>query len=220
MLNAVYLLAIFLSVVCGLIYVERSSHLSYRLLVLFLIVTFANEIWCFSLKLCGIKTGVYYNIYYYFRFPLLSVIFYSLLKEKLVIASAIKIFLISTVVLLALDIYVYSGFVKLHVIYLLIGATFVIALCLFFFYFTISDEKLNDQKQVPFFLSAAGIFLYFLGVMPSLGSLSFLIRKAGPSIYERIYFSTLMVPKILSILLYSIIAIDVYKQWKQERLSY
>jgi hypothetical protein len=58
------------------------------------------------------------------------------------------------------------------------------------------------------------LFFYFLGVIPFLGIINFLVKTDLILAAHQ-----LIIAKTLSILLYSFIAIDYIIQWKQARLK-
>lgn len=215
MLDFIYIAVIALSLLCGLIFIKRSSHISYKLLLLFLLVTLFNEIFCYFLKKQRTNTHFYYNIYYYFRFPFLGFVFYRLLSSKKIVTIFIRIFWGLTGVLFFVCLYLYNGMNKLHTIYLLSGGLFVLMLCLFNFYFLLKDEDIVNPFKTRFFWISTGLFLYFLGILPFLGVINLLIK-------QDIIFANhqLIITKSLSIFLYSLIATDYFIQWKQMRPGY
>jgi hypothetical protein len=215
MIDYVYISFIAIALCIGLICTNRSSHISYKLLNIFLAVTLCNEVLCFILKKQYINTHLNYNIYYYFRFPFLGFIYYKLHPSYKIVPSLVKFFLALTVILFLLSLYLYNGITKLHTIYLLAGGIFVILLSLLHFYILLKNEDAINPFQARFFWVATGLFFYFLGILPFLGILNFLVKK------DLIFAShQLIIAKLLSVLLYSLIMIDYLIQWKQMKLKY
>lgn len=214
MIDFIYISFIGLSIIVGLIFTRKSSQLSYKLLVGFLIITFCNEVLCYILKQNRINTHLFYNIYYYFRFPFLGLVFYKLLTEQKIIANFIQFFWIISILLFFVCIYLY-GIRKLHTIYLLSGGVFILLLCLSRFLTLLKNEEVTNPLRSPFFWISTGLFFYFLGVLPFLGVINFLVK-------QDIIFAgnQLVITKILSIFLYSLIALDYFIQWKQAKLEY
>src|SRR4051794_21615749 len=97
MMDIIYMSFIGLSVLCGLIFLKKSSHIAYKLLLIFLIVTLSNEITCFFVKQNHDQTQVYYNIYYYFRFPFIGLAFHTIFfnKNKFISYFIISFYLLS-----------------------------------------------------------------------------------------------------------------------------
>ncbi len=215
MLDLVYMSFIAASIVTGLVFLKASSHVSYKLLLVFLIVTLSNEVLCYFLKKALINTHFFYNLYYYFRFPFLGLIFYRLLYPNKFFVWFIVSFFILTVVLFFICLRLYGGLYKLHTIYLLSGGIFVIALCLLYLLSLLRSDEVINPLQTPFFWTSTGLLFYFLAVLPFLGVLNFLVKK--DIIFASQY---LILTKIMSLILYSLIAIDFYIQWKQVKLKY
>src|SRR5581483_1698659 len=176
MLDYVYISFIALSLCCGLVCTRRSSHSSYKLLLIFLFVTLFNEAFCYVLKHHKQNTHFYYNLYYYFRFPFLGYIFQRLYSGNKTITIVIKTFYILTIPLFLLCLYLYHGITKLHSIYLVGGGLFIVVLCLLHFYNLLKKDDIHNPFKAPFFWIATGLFFYFLGVIPFLGIINFLVK--------------------------------------------
>ncbi len=211
MLDFIYISLIGLSIICGLVFTKRSSHIAYKILLVFLIVTFCNEVMCYFLK-SHLPTFIFYNIYYYFRFPVIGLIFHKIFGKKTKsINLFINTFYIISVPFFFLCIYLYKGLNKeLHNIYLLTGILFVIINCLIFFYRSLRSEEIINPFDFTFFITTVGLFLYFLGCLPFLGTFNFMLKH-----YPSIIANRIIITKSLSIMLYSLISIDYYLQWKK-----
>jgi len=103
----------------------------------------------------------------------------------------------------------------LHSNYQLSGGLFVIILCLIHFYNILKKSKNENPLTTAFFWTAAGLFFYFLGILPFYGIINVLLNKA--MIFAGEY---LMLIKSLSIFLYTLIGIDFYIQWIHLRSKY
>lgn len=214
MMDYVYISFIAASLLIGLICTTRSSHISYKLLLIFLLVTLTNEITCFILKNNNISTYPLYNIYYYFRFPFLGLIFYKLYPTDKSIPLIVKLFWGLSIILLFVFLHQYGGIKKLHVNYLITGGIFIILLALLYFYVLFKSEEVTNSFRTRFFWISAGFFFFFLGTIPFFSILRPLVKK-----YPAFASNQLIITKLLSILLYSLIAIDYYIQWKQKKLN-
>jgi hypothetical protein len=208
-LDILYISFIFIIVIIGLIFTKKSSLFSYKLLLLFLIVTFLNESICFYIKIKHLgSTYIFYNFYYYFRFPLLGWMFLFLLPNK-VQKSIIYIFLALSFFLFLFNSFYLYGFNSLHSNYLLSGGVFIILLSLIHFYNILKNSKKKNPLTTPFFWVSTGLFFYFLGIQPFFGIINVLLKKDIIFVAEY-----LIIIKSLSIFLYTLIGIDFYFQWK------
>lgn len=214
MLDYIYIAFIGFSFIVSIVFTKKASHIAYKLLSFFLAVTFCNEVICYLLKKEGISTYVYYNFYYYFRFPFLGFIFQKVFNTQKKLRNFIYGFYVISVIMLLVNLSLYDGFSKLHITYLLLGGVFIIILCLMHFFFLLHERDSNPFQSMFFWVSTA-FFFYFLGVLPILGVVNFLVKN-------QIIFASqqFIITKSLSILLYSLIAIDYIIQWKQTRLKY
>jgi len=207
-LDIIYITLIFIAFFIGLILKKRSSQFAYKVLLLFLLVTFLNETICFFIKIKHLgSTYVFYNAYYYFRFPVLGWIYLSQFSNKLQ-KSIIYIFFGISLLFFFRNSYLY-GFHELHSNYLLTGGFFAISLCLMFFYNILKNSKKKNPLTTAFFWVSTGLFFYFLGILPFFGVINLLLKK-------EIIFVTeyLVLIKSMSIFLYSLIIFDFYIQWK------
>lgn len=210
MLDFIYLTCIALSVICGLIFTKKLSHIAYKLFIVFLAVTLFNEVFCYFMKMY-MDTQVFYNIYYYFRFPYLAFIFHTVFtKKKKYIHYFTWSFYIASIVLFFVCMNLYHGISgQLHTLYLAVGGTFVIINCLLLFYESVKSEEIIKPFAYPFFLCSMALFLYFLGILPFFGIINFLTAKGGN------YLNPTLIARLLSIVIYSLISVDYYLQWKR-----
>lgn len=199
-----------------MIFTKKSSHIAYKLFLFFLCVTFFNEVVCYFLK-SRMHTIIFYNIYYYFRFPFLAVVFQTIFSTKnKFINYFIKSFYFISVILFFTCYYLYNGLYKqVHTIYLLIGGVFVIINCLLLFYQSVKDEEIISPFAFPFFICSMALFFYFLVILPFFGIINFLARSE--TLFSK---NPSLVAKIISTIFYSLISIDYYLQWKRMRSQY
>lgn len=209
-LDFIYLGIIFLTVISGLVFTKKSSHFSYKLLLVFLVVTLLNEVVCFYIKTNRLgSTYVFYNLYYYFRFPILGWMFLYLFQNKFQ-KIFVYFFLILSIIFFLLNVFYFHGFNSLHSNYLLAGGIFVIILCLVHFYNILKNSRKENPLTTPFFAVATGLFFYFLGILPFFGIINLLLKK------DIIFVSQyLTLVKSLSIFLYTLIGVEFYIQWKR-----
>lgn len=214
MLGLIYFSFIGLSVVSGLIFTKKLSHIAYKLFLVFLIVTFINELTCdwIRTRTNYSTNALFYNIYYYFRFPFLGFIFQKIFDHKnKYVDYFINSFYIASVLLFFYCWHKYNGLANnFHSIYLITGMVFIIITCLILFYRSLKSDEIINPFLFPLFITSVGLFLYFLGNLPFLGSLNFMIAK-----FPTLVDNSLIIPKCLSIVLYSLISVDYFLQWKR-----
>ncbi len=212
LLDILYIGLILIVFIIGLVFTKKSSQFSYKLLLLFLIVTFLNESICYYIKntLHG-SNNIFYNCYYYFRFPIIGFMFLNLFSSKFQ-KRIIYLFLIFSFLLFFINNFYLYGFYLLHSNYQAAGSIFVIALSLIHFYNILQNTNKKNPLITPFFWVATGFFFYFLCTLPFLGILNFLLKN------EIVFVGQyLIIVKSLSLLLYSSIGIDFYIQWKYQK---
>ena len=208
-LDILYISFILIALVIGLTFTKKSSQFSFKLLVLFLIITFLNESVCFYIKIKTLgSTYIFYNFYYYFRFPILGWMLYYLLQNNLQ-KKVVYIFMIVSFALFFFNSFYLYGFNALHSNYLLTGGIFIILLSLMHFYNILKNTKKKNPLTTPFFWISTGLFFYFLGILPFFGIINVLLKNDMIFVAEY-----LIIIKSLSIFLYTLIAIDFYIQWK------
>lgn len=178
----------------------------------FLLITLLNEIYCYHLKKNMINTLVYYNIYNYYRFPFLSVIYFFASDKSKVTLVVLKIFISLSVFLFTFNLFTYKNFFKLHSNYFLFGGVSIIIFSLAYLYYLLKKNSLINPLTIPFFWVSTGFLIYFLGVIPSIGVLNILASKNYIIASDK-----LLVAKLLSIVLYSLLSFSFYFQWKQTK---
>ena len=212
LLDIIYIGLIAIAFAVGLIFTYRSGSFNYKLLLLFLLITFLNESVCLYIKNRGLgSTYIFYNFYYYFRYPVLACMFLYLFTDKFQ-RIFIYIFFLLSFFLLFFNFFYYYKSDELHTNYQLAGGFFIIILCLFYFYNIIRMSNMENPLKTKFFWVATGFFFFFLGTLPFFGILRFLVKK--DILFAEEY---LVLVKSLSILLYSFIGIDFYIQWKYQK---
>ncbi len=217
MLNFIYLSFMFVSILFGFAFVKKQSQISFKLLLIFLIVSFCNEIFCYYLlhKL-SLSTIKYYNFYYYFRFVFLGSIFYTLFRQyKKIYKILYLLFCLLTISLFFYCFNKYDGMEFQYAEYFFAGCCFIIFSCLLYLldlYQRSDDIPLLDNL---FFISTIALLIYFIGVMPFTGIINYMVKKnAGLAVYQK------TISQSLSIVFYSLLAFDFYIQWKNLKLKY
>jgi len=209
-LDLIYISCIGLTLLIGLIFTVRSSHISFKLLLIFLFITFANELTAWVLhKVKHYNTHLLYNIYNYFRFPFLVFIFSKVLPGEKPYTTLIKWFYYLVPVLFVVCL-VYNGLFKLHILYVASGYVFLILLCVGFFYSHIKKEELQNPLLQPFFWISTGFLFYFLGILPYMVLVNYLVKN-----YLSIAQNYYLIVKILNFVLYSLISLDYIIQWRK-----
>lgn len=201
--------------ICGLLFTKKASHSSYKWMLLLLIVTFCNELFCYLLKInTRYHTYIFYNLYWYFRFPLLGLIFSKAIgNTNKSLHFFIKGFYLLSVILFIVCYNLYDGlFKQLHTLYLIAGSVFVITNCMILFYQSVKNDEILNPFSFPIFISAIAFFIYFLGIMPFFGIINILVKK-----YLAFANNPSIVARSLSIFLYSLISIDYFLQWKRTK---
>jgi hypothetical protein len=196
----------------GLLFLRKASPLWYKLMLPFLLLTFANELVCYFLKRDLVNTTLYYNIYYYFRFPILGVVYYDAMKRSKFSGHLLKGFVVISICFFVFNIHAYKSLWKLHTNYLLTGGLFIIVFSLIYLYHLIKSEVLVNPILTPFFWVSTGFLLYFLGIIPFIGVLKILTQKSLVIATQQFIIS-----KSLSIVLYSLISFSFYLQWRQTK---
>jgi hypothetical protein len=212
LIDFIYISFIGISLIVGLFFLKKTSPLWYLLLLVFLAVTLVNEITCYFFKKEMVNTIANYNIYYYFRFPILGFIYFDAMKRNRISNYLSKVFIFISLFFLAINIYNYHTFYKLHTNYLLAGGLFIIIFSLVYLYNLIRSDLLTNPLITPFFWISIGFLFYFLGILPSLGVIKILAKKS-----MAIASQQLVISKSLSIVLYSLISFGFYLQWKQTK---
>jgi hypothetical protein len=154
LLDFIYISFIGLSVLCGLLFTKKASHIAYKLFLFFLIITLGNEIICYFFKKSGfMHTLIFYNIYYYFRFTFLGVIYQCIFTKKdKAINYFINSFYVISVLLFFICWYLYNGiYDRMHTIYLLVGSVFVIINCMLLFYKSVKNEEVIKPLMTDIF---------------------------------------------------------------------
>ncbi len=212
MLDKIYISFIFAAFISGLIFIKKSSPFNYKLLLFFLLVTCMNESVCFYIKSNALgSTYIFYNFYYYFRFPLIGwmflPLFYSKFQKKIV-----YLFFILSISFFFFNFFFYYQAIELHINYQLLGGIFTITFCLLHFYNILKRSHKENPLTTNFFWISTGFFFYFLGTLPFFGVLRLLVEK--DIIFAEQYY---ILVKSLNIYLYSLIALDFYIQWKYQK---
>jgi hypothetical protein len=206
-----------LSVVCGLIFTKKSSHIAYKLFLVILTITFFNELTCYFLKQRQIPTALFYNIFFYIRFPFLGQIFLTIFSKRIKSFHYFtKSFYLISLILFFVCFHLYNGLnYQIHTIYFLTGSVFIIINCLFLFYESVKDEEIINPVDFPFFLISMGFFIFYLALSPFFGILNFLLKTNVVLLQNQF-----IIIKSLNVILYSLISFDYFLQWKRTKQLY
>lgn len=217
MLNYIYLFFILISILVGFVFVKKQSQLAFRLLLIYIVITFCNELYCYYLlNHLVVSTVPNYNIYFYVRFIFLGGIFLNIFRQYKKLYKIIFLLFCGLSIFLFFYCYQkYNGFGLLHTEYFFAGCCFIIISCLLYLldlYQRSDDLPLLDNV---FLISTVGLLLYFIGVMPFTGIINYLAKN---NLILVDYQKT--ISKSLSIVFYSLLAFDFYIQWKNLKLKY
>lgn len=192
--------------IAGLFWVKKSSPAFYKLFIFFLLITFLNETLCFYLKKTGYKTIVFYNLYYYFRFPFLIWIYCLMFKIQ-------RYFCIYILITIALFVYCIIDFgidQKIHTPFFIFGCASIIVAAITFFIIHLRKVEFEKPFEIPFFWITTGLFIFFLFISPFFGIINYLNKNALSFAKTGYYFI-----KIINFFLYSLFVIDFYFEWKR-----
>lgn len=161
MFNSYFYFLEVLSLVVAIFYIKKYKESYYTYFIAYLSVLVFIETLGIVLRQFGILSAPYYNIYTFFEYNLIAIIYYKLTKteksHKLIIylIGIFNIFYISGFYFLDLQDYSY-----------LLGA---LTVCVFMFFYLKellkSDSILIFQKYLPFWITVA-FFIYYLTTVP------------------------------------------------------
>lgn len=216
MLNYIYLSFILMSIIAGLVFVKKQSQLAFKLLLIYIAITFCNEMYCYYLANLLVFTISFYNFFHYFRFIFLGCIFLCIFRQYRNLYKPIFLFFCGLTIFLFFYCYQkYNGFGALHTEYFFAGCCFIIFSCLLYLldlYQRSDDLPLLDNV---FLISTVALLIYFIGVMPFTGILNYIAKNnVNLAVYQK------TISRSLSIVFYSLLAFDFYIQWKNLKLKY
>jgi hypothetical protein len=211
-LGIIALVIIGIATVIGIVIAPKISTLPYKLLMVYLIITFINST---ALNITGsmqIRNHFLVNIYIYLRFPLLAWIYYLLFKWQ-----KSKGYYLSVLLWLITPVFLIYGLVnlggnQLHTPYVVAGSAIIIVVILLYFYQLFKSEMLLSPLHYPLFLTSIGLFFFFLLLMPSRGIINFLITS---NMVAGIQASIIL--QAYNCILYSLIGLDFLIVWKRAR---
>ena len=209
-MDTLYLYFIGLSVAVGLLSVRRDTPLPLKLFLLFLGYTLANELVVLSIK--GSNHWLY-NIYNYFRFTLLGIIYLQLLVTP-VIKKIIFWFLLSLPLWLGLSFYFTGGFYQLHTPSVLAGSVMVVFVTVSYLFELLQFPGQGTLFSRPFFWISTGLMFYFLGNLPYLGSINYLVKK-DMNLAIRLYY----IIYALNAIMYTLFVVAFISTWNRKKFS-
>jgi hypothetical protein len=204
----IYLYFITLSVAAGLLSLRNKLMLPLKLFIIFLCYTLANEVVALFIK--GSNHWLY-NIYYYIRFPLLSLIYLQLLVTP-VLKKIIIGFLISLPLWFAISFYYIGGFYKLHTPTMLAGSVAVVYMSTSYLYELLRYPDEDSLFRKPFFWISTGLLFYFLGIVPYIGSINYLVKK-HMDLAMRLYY----IIYILNVVMYTLFVVAFISTWSRRK---
>jgi len=203
-----YLYFIAFSVAVGLISLKNKLSLPLKFFLGFLCYTLANEL--VAKNIHGSNHWLY-NIYNYIRFLLLSLIYLQLLVtpalKKIIIG-----FLISLPVWFVISFYSVGGFYRLHTPTILAGATAFVFMSTCYLYELLRYPEEKSLLLKPFFWISTGLLFYFLGNLPYLGSINYLVKK-DMALAMKLYYITY----ILNVVMYTLFVVAFISTWNRRK---
>lgn len=216
MLNLIYIGLIFVSMASSIIYVKYRGGLSYKILSLFLGITFFNEVTCYFLLKSHMNNLPLYNAYYYIRPVFIALLYKNLFITHIGFRKYTNAFLIVFLtIILPINIFYYGFYMNLHAIAYAIGNLFIITCCLYYFYWSYKDDTVMKPFVQPFFFTSSAFLIFTLILFP-FNTLHNLLLKITPHLLDY----RQLIARVLSIFLYSLITLDIYLEWKRKKLSY
>lgn len=178
MINYIILTIEFTTAIIALLTYKKSPN-NYRCYLLFFLwITFLVELSAHILGLYKYRIAWVYNIYTFFEFNLLFLMYLSITKEKITKKIIISFAVILNIVCV-ISLFIY-GFYIGNNIPVVLGALFVsVVLLLYIKEFLNSNKILNYNKSLYFWVSV-GMLVYYLGSMPFQAIINYL---DGRSLY-------------------------------------
>lgn len=213
-LGIIALVIIGIATVIGIVIAPKISSLPYKLLMVYMIITFINST---ALNITGsmqIRNHFLVNIYIYLRFPMLAWIYYLLFKWQ-----KRKGYYLSVLLWLITPFFLIYGLLdfggnQLHTPYVVAGSAIMILVILLFFYNMFASTEILTPLTYPFFWTSLGLFFFFLLLMPSRGIINFLITSNTVAARQ-----ASIILQAYNCILYSLISLDFLIAWKQTRKS-
>jgi hypothetical protein len=207
-MDNVYLYFIAIAVVVGLFSLKNGLTLPLKLFLAFLCYTLFNELIMFFIK--GSNHWLY-NIYHYIRFPLLSTI-YLLLLITPALRKVIFGFLISLPLWFILSYYQVGGVYNMHTPTVLAGSMAVVFMSTGYLYELLRYPDEDSLFRKPFFWISTGLLFYFLGILPYMGSINYLVKK-HLDLAMRLYY----IIYILNVVMYTLFVVAFISTWSRRK---
>ncbi len=152
-----------------------------------------------------------YNIYQYVRFPLLSVIYLQLLVTPL-LRKIIKGFLFCLPLWFGISFYQVGGFQQLHTPTLLAGAVMVVLMSIGYLYELLQRPEDGSLFKKPFFWISTGLLFYFLGLLPYMSSINYLVKE-HLALALRLYY----IIYVLNAVMYTLFVVAFISTWSRRK---
>ncbi|MES2882799.1 MAG: hypothetical protein V4676_11665 [Bacteroidota bacterium] len=209
-MDNLYLYFIALSVAAGLISLKNKLPLTLKVFLVFLCYTLVNEL--ITVKMNGANHWLY-NIYNYIRIALLSFIYLKLLVTP-ILKKIIKGFLISLPAWFAISFFLLDGIHQLHTPTVLAACVAFVFMSTGYLYELLLYPTQENLLRKPFFWISTGILFYFLGNLPYLGSINYLVKK-DMKLAMQLYY----IVYILNAVMYTLFVVAFVSTWNRRKSS-
>jgi hypothetical protein len=209
--NFIYLIPLFFSAIFSLNSFRLKWSEKYKVFSIFLLASFAIELFAISWKWHLYKTDYWifaksnlwvYNLFLLIRFSVYTYFFYNLLESPF-IKKAIRFFYIPLILLGILNYFLFETPHKVDNMAIIIVHIIVTILCLIFFREVLKAKTLITLTKHPAIWISLGAFLYHSATLPFFIFLNYLI-KVNPTLA----ISCLNINQALNIIMYSLFFIS------------
>ena len=214
-MDFLYFPVIVITGIISILFVNRDSHISYKILTYILVLTMCNELFCLHIKKSQGYTLVYYNMYTYIKGIGMLLCFYFLMPQS-------KLYKVVFYTGLA----GFAGFLVYHLVnrnfilhyqsnvFVWLTSFAIISCIIYLFTEYNKAEAVSPMKQKFFFISCVWL-LFHLCNMPILSMFNYLLNNDPVFLMLQSKMA-----KVSSIIMYPVIAFDIINQWKQQKSAY
>ena len=209
-MDNLYLYFIALSVAAGLIALKNKMALPLKIFLVFLCYTLANEILASYIN--GSNHWLY-NIYNYIRFSLLCFIFLKILVTPF-LKKIVILLLLSLPLWFVISFITVGSFNQLHTPTVLAGSVAYVFMSTAYLYELLKYPDEESLFHKPFFWISTGLLFYFLGNLPYLGTINYLVKNdmaMAIQLYYIIY--------ILNAVMYTLFVVAFVSTWSRRKSS-
>lgn len=202
MMYYLYILVLCLCFLCSLISFSRNYAPQLKLFSVLLGITVLAEIIAeFYIKHLNRSNHPVYNVYMLVEYGF-YVSFFRLLLRNRYLRKAINISLVVLPLIWCITIRYIFGLSHWDSYFLLLGDTFTLILCFFYFYELFASDELKNFSTTPEFWIVAATFIYCCCEIPFTGMLNYLALH-----YEAVALFLKTAMQFLNILMYCIIGV-------------